>query len=138
MESAYAKFLITHIICAPVVAGIFLALAEVDVYDSLPIWRTIYFVLDPHIALCHTLAKFSIKIIANHNWDIMPAEKKRFLCAEESVRNPCCGMYTGEFLRNIRNIINYFQLLKVWNVLTLNLTSILKCFTLRARLSSCT
>ncbi|KRT84658.1 hypothetical protein AMK59_2589, partial [Oryctes borbonicus] len=91
VESGYARFLISHITFAPIVAGVLLAVEEADCYpESRQRFKSILFVLDPHILLCFYLAKFSIKMILNHNWEIMPTDKKQFLCDQSALNDACC------------------------------------------------
>ncbi|KAK9687261.1 ABC transporter [Popillia japonica] len=107
VESAYAKFLIVHIICAPIVASIFLVLEVSETYSrSLTVIRAIILTIEPHISLCVYLGKMSIKIISNHNWDIMTEDKKRFLCSENFKNHPCCNAFS-QACTNHRAYIDY-------------------------------
>ncbi|GJQ88274.1 hypothetical protein Trydic_g20136, partial [Trypoxylus dichotomus] len=91
VETAYARFLIVHIIFSPIVAGFLLAMEEAETSSyGIKVLKNIWFVGDPHVFLCFYLAKFSIKMILNHNWEIMPADKKNFLCSDNVLNDPCC------------------------------------------------
>ncbi|KAI4468947.1 atp-binding cassette transporter subfamily a abca [Holotrichia oblita] len=99
VEGAYAKFLILHIICAPIIAAILLVLEIAETSSGLiTVIKSMILTFEPHVSLCVYLGRMSIKIISNHNWDIMAEEKKRFLCSENLKNHPCCGMY---FEKNI-------------------------------------
>ncbi|GJQ88639.1 hypothetical protein Trydic_g22095 [Trypoxylus dichotomus] len=57
--------------------------------------KNIWFIGDPQVILCFYLAKFSIKMILNHNWEIMKIKLKFFLvpdsleCSERSTYFTC-------------------------------------------------
>ncbi|GJQ88469.1 hypothetical protein Trydic_g10593 [Trypoxylus dichotomus] len=94
VETGYAGFLITHIVFPPIVVGLLLVMEKENIFlDVIDVLKSLCFIGDPHVSLCFYLAKFSIKMILNHNWEIMPANDRKGLCLENHLNDPCCSEY---------------------------------------------